>query len=170
MNKFEVQAEKLLKSLKLFTAPVDVYAVAEKLGISVEDHEFDSDVSGVLMVRPNGAVIGVNQSHHPNRKRFTIAHEIAHFKLHREESKLFVDGKANFFRDALSSEGIDPQERSANQFAAALLMPAELVYRYYAEQQPDIYDPTDCARFAAKFRVSEQALIIRLTNLGLVDG
>jgi len=55
---------------------------------------------------------------------FTIAHEIGHFILHHGESDLFIDTTYVAFRDSESTKGENRAEIQANQFAAALLMPA----------------------------------------------
>jgi Zn-dependent peptidase ImmA (M78 family) len=56
----------------------------------------------------------------------------------------------------LSTRGTNPEEIYANQFAAALLMPAALV-----QDLSDAHDRYDLARI---FEVSQQAMDHRLTN------
>jgi predicted transcriptional regulator len=53
----------------------------------------------------------------------------------------------------------------ANQFAAALLMPTRLV-RYAVERLAKPLQEADVKTLASEFRVSEQAMITRLTTLG----
>jgi Zn-dependent peptidase ImmA (M78 family) len=107
----------------------------------------------------------VNQSDPPYRKRFTIAHELGHHFLHLLSDGEFVDSKVDLFRDSetdVSPESIEQRrpEIQANQFAAALLMPADLVKREYS--------PTpNLEELARKFNVSEAAMGFRLTKLGL---
>ena len=68
-------------------------------------------------------MIGVNEDHHSNRQRFSIAHEIAHFVLHHGDT--YIDkGYRVHFRDLESGSGTKREEMEANAFAAALLMPA----------------------------------------------
>jgi Zn-dependent peptidase ImmA (M78 family) len=65
--------------------------------------------------------------------------------------------------------GIDPIEVEANQFAAALLMPASMVkaaVRRIAGDQP-IFDQ-HVEELAKRFNVSEQAMTIRLSTLGIL--
>ena len=51
--------------------------------LAIEHMDFQDDLSGVLVSAADGsAIMGVNWNHHPNRRRFTIAHEIGHFVHH----------------------------------------------------------------------------------------
>ncbi len=61
------------------------------------------------------------------RQRFTIAHELGHFFLHRASSTVFVDAAPIFFRDESSSNGSQREEIEANAFAAELLMPEDAI-------------------------------------------
>lgn len=126
-------------------------------------------VSGVLVVKDGKGIIGVNANHHPNRQRFTVAHELGHFLLHRDDGRIFVDRSPVFFRDAGSSEGTSRQEIEANAFAAALLMPEADLKSLLDDRPVDAFDETSVRRLAARLGVSAQALTIRLTRLGLVS-
>jgi Zn-dependent peptidase ImmA (M78 family) len=162
----ERRAAAVLAELDLEGPPIDVESVAARLGIRVEHADFGDDVSGVIVRSGETAVIGVNWAHHPNRQRFTIAHEIGHFLLH--ESGTYIDkGTHARFRDEQSGSGTDQEEIEANAFAAALLMPARWV-REEAEQHP--FDPADDSALnalASTFEVSAQAMSFRLSNLKL---
>jgi Zn-dependent peptidase ImmA (M78 family) len=136
--------------------PVDPARIARKLGINVENAFLDADVAGAIEKRPDGQVrIYLNREDHPNRQRFTCAHEIGHFVQHGEEDFEFVD-----YRDMTASLGVDEDERYANAFAAALLMPEKEMRRLKSigMNQRDMKEV---------FGVSEAALVNRLKNLGL---
>ena len=68
--------------------PVYVVPIANRIGLRVlriKPGKWPDHLSGVLRrspVKPEKFNIYVNGSHHPHRRRFTIAHEIAHFILH----------------------------------------------------------------------------------------
>jgi Zn-dependent peptidase ImmA (M78 family) len=84
------------------------------------------------------------------RKRFTVAHETAHFLLHRG---LFA---TELVDDALYRSGLStPVEAQANALAADLLMPWHLL-------MPVIDKPI--SELASTFQVSEQAVKIRLES------
>ena len=112
-------------------------------------------------------MIGVNWLHHPNRQRFTIAHEIGHFVLHRGGT--YIDkGTYARFRDLESGSGTKREEREANQFAAELLMPRHLVETLLQSQHLDPGDDGSLNRLAEEFEVSALAMSFRLANLGFL--
>ncbi len=158
--------------------PIDVEALAKVLGISVRHEPFDEDMSGVLIKEKDQTTIGVNSAHSISRQRFTIAHEIGHFVL-KHEGEVFVDKtlRNNTFvlrRDGKSSLGTSLWEIHANQFAAALLMPKELVLVQVAKRLDKKNKMTSdelIGDLAKVFLVSRQAMEFRLTNLGsLIPG
>lgn len=152
-----------------YETPVDVERIAQRLNITIRMQELEENVSGVLIIKQERAVIGVNKDHHPHRQRFTIAHEIGHFLLHRSSDRVFIDAAPVFFRDENTSSGRDPQEIEANQFAAELLMPERELRALVSVQPIDVFDDAGVRRLATHFGVSAQALTIRLTRLGLVS-
>jgi predicted transcriptional regulator len=153
--------EKLLtyaKSQGIEHVPLDVETISERFGIDVEYVPLEDDISGVLERkddRSNSWVIRVNQDHHPNRQRYTIAHELGHFCLHRHLKQSFED--KIFFRGGESS----PEEWQANDFACAILMP-ELEFRDAVRS-----GKTNVEELAREFKVSTLALRIRAKNLGM---
>lgn len=169
--------ERLLANHAITSAPVPVEHIASVLGIDIRStRPGDVSLSGFL-VRDDGtgkAIMGVNQAHHINRKRFTISHEIGHFLLHAGQ-EIYVDesSKAGLrisLRDENSSEGRDIYEIEANEFAAELLMPVELLRADLASS--NISDEAELEKalgtLAKKYKVSKQALTYRLVNLGYI--
>ncbi|MGB8064805.1 MAG: ImmA/IrrE family metallo-endopeptidase [Candidatus Sulfotelmatobacter sp.] len=139
-------------------APVDVVAIADELGINVwETKTFPSSVSGKIFKDPvnggrSGFSILVNAGHSLFRKRFTIAHEIAHFILHRKrlESGELID-------DAMYRSGVSAKEETeANRYAAEILMPYSLIRSLMAA---GIRTPE---QLATRLQVSLPAMKIRL--------
>jgi Zn-dependent peptidase ImmA (M78 family) len=151
-----------------YEIPVDVEAIAKARGLDVVRQDLEDSVSGVLMIRDERGTILVNGAHHPNRQRFSIAHELGHYLLHPEDGTIFVDRSPVFFRDRASSSGIRQQEIDANAFAAELLMPEEDLNAQLNGRPIDAFDEVSVRRLAARFGVSAQALTIRLTGLDLV--
>ena len=62
-------------------APVKVDELARAEGLQIIELAFGGDISGALIRSTDVAGIAVNAKQHPNRKRFTIAHELAHYLL-----------------------------------------------------------------------------------------
>lgn len=166
------QAELLIASLGITEAPVNVDAVAKHLGIRIVSMKLDDDVSGLLITKPNMASIVIREDDPPVRQRFSIAHEIGHFCLrHQFEpgEHVHVDrGHRISQRDRQSSTGKNVKEIEANQFAACLLMPSALIKATIEELGVDELYDVHITTLASKFNVSEQAMTIRLSVMGLL--
>lgn len=164
-QEIERRARLLLKRAGVDAPPVPIEKIASHLGIRIERSDLGEGCSGVLVREGDRAVIGVNWDHHPNRQRFTIAHEIAHFELH--EGATYVDrGYRLNFRDLESGSGTKREEIQANAFAAALLMPTHWVREDFIRRPFDLAaDSEDLEAMAQRFQVSTQAMAIRLANV-----
>lgn len=162
-------ALKLLQSYDLLTTPIDVRKVASKLDIQILEQDLDDDVSGFLVRKDNKNVIGLNNNQHDVRQRFTISHEIGHFKIHVSES-LFVDyyKGSRLYRSSNHSNDFKA-EREANVFAAALLMPEPLIIDKLKSLPDDISYERKLKHLSSIFVVSQQAMDFRLKSLGLYD-
>ncbi len=113
--------------------------------------------------------ISINEDQAKTRQYFTLAHELGHYFLHKDEIKKegiivdteFFDGNRALLRpNELKESSI--LETEANQFAAALIMPADLVKRAWEE----LKSVEECAKV---FNVSTSAMSIRLERLHLLD-
>lgn len=140
------------------TPPVDVVGLADALGVSVWESTKLKNASGKLFRDPryggpSGYAILVNQSDPLVRKRFTIAHEIAHFLLHVGDVQGGTITDDEFYRSGLTST----QEAEANRLAAEILMPSHLIKDA---------DYTPAKELAARLQVSELAMTIRTSALG----
>jgi hypothetical protein len=140
------------------TAPVDVLGIATDLGLNVwEMGSLPPSVSGKIFRDPlnggqSGFSIAVNASDNPFRKRFTIAHEIAHFVLHRS----YLDN-GDLIDDAMYRSGLSTaEEKQANRLAAQILMPFPLIQSFVAAGYKDVVS------LAKVFQVSQPAMKIRL--------
>lgn len=163
----ETRANEILQQFAVTDPGFDVIPLARACRATVELANLGEDVSGVLFSDGARAVIGVNWSHHPNRQRFTIAHELGHHLLHKGGT--FIDrGIAVRFRDERSGSGTDEEEKQANAFAAALLMPADWIRRDFDEHPFNVEDEDALKQFADRYRVSPLAMSIRLQNLELI--
>lgn len=164
------KAKELLRDLNVAAAPVPLEKLVEYVGARIRMEPFDGEISGLVYRQKSGKpVIGVNSMHSLTRQRFTIAHELAHLVLHKGE-ELHVDEQWPIrFRDTTSSRAIDRTEIEANQFAAELLMPYDLL-RYEINRLPvGVSVEEGIRRLAEKFIVSEQAMTFRLSGLRLLD-
>ena len=159
-------AQSLLLSTQVSEPPVPVETVAQLLDLKISLEPFEGEISGCTIRRGDKAVIGVNSLHHPNRQRFTIAHEIGHFFLHKGE-QIIIDRSFRInFRDDESGKAENPEEIEANYFAAELLMPLDFLLKDLKDKVIDVEDDTLIKELAERYRVSPQALSYRLANLG----
>lgn len=167
VNEIENKANEILKDHNLFTIPIDPVIIANRLKIKVNNALFsDENLSGMISKRKGISNIYVNTNDKPFRKRFTIAHELGHQLLHLGNNDgEFIDKEVDLFRnidlsfdDKFAAE--KKQEIEANRFAAALLMPQELVKKEFAKTK-------SLTNLAIIFNVSEPAMAYRLNQLKL---
>ena len=168
--------EKILRDHGVEEAPVDIEGISRSMGIDIRRSPADDSLSGFLYRDPSAltTVIGVNSNHHPNRQRFTIAHELGHYVLHVARG-VHLDatntGPQILFRENTFPEGNEAEEVEANVFASELLMPSSIIAHDLNVVGPlDLHDDRRIdevlAVLAKKYRVSKQALTIRLAHLG----
>ena len=167
LNRTDVEdlVKEILVQHGLFSVPVDPVILANKLGVKVNNAKFVDDSWAAMISKRDDAIrIFVEQSDPPYRKRFSIAHELGHHFLHLPQDGEIVDKRADMFRQrAPAEEAISPErlrEIQANWFAAALLMPADLVRREWELN-------SNLKKLAIQFNVSEEAMGYRLDSLGL---
>jgi Zn-dependent peptidase ImmA (M78 family) len=170
------KVEELLSRFSIRTPPVPVDRIAKGLGAQLRFSPLDEELSGMIFISGYTPIIGVNSLHHPNRQRFSIAHEIGHLVLHRPliSGKVHVDKEfrvqlETLNRDAISALGTESIEIEANQFAAELLMPTTWLRQALAGKPFDIDNEGPLEDLSKKFRVSRQALEYRIRNLALAS-
>lgn len=167
MTKQEIKryAEMFCEDHNVNTYPVPIVSLCRKLKIQVFQKYLPSHVSGFIVIQKEpfqdcetGRVIVVNLSDSAARQRFTIAHELAHYVLHREEnSELYAH------RDAGETGGI---EQEANIFASNVLMPEELVKDALEKNGNPLNRQIQVEIIAQEFAVSRDAANVRLNQLG----
>ena len=129
--------------------------ISLKEDISVEYVSLDSSISGMLSRRDEKWVISVNKDHSKNRQRFTLAHELAHYVLHKSNRESFTD--TVFFRGT----SVNNIEYAANEFAARLLMPEDKMRQVI--QSGEVQTIKELAEL---FGVSVAAMLYRVKQLG----
>jgi|GEM_PF-490651 len=156
---------------------IDLKVVADVLRANVVERTLDAEVSGVLIVKGNEKHILINQDHSTRRKRFTTSHEFGHLVLHdMSNDRVIVDTDIRVYQrvgqagsaayNQAGSTTTSREEKEANLFAAALLMPAQWL-QDAAKELSD--DDSFVELLAKKFDVSEQACFIRLQQLNIIE-
>lgn len=127
-------------------------------------------VSGVIFYEKSLSkyIIVIDENKPKVRQFFTIAHELGHYFMHKEiiksedglidDEDLYVNNLSLFRMDEGQRNVI---ETEANRFAAALIMPKNLVIKAWNE----LKKVEDCAHI---FNVSMSAMSIRLERLNLI--
>lgn len=143
--------------------PVRVGKLAVDLGLEVVVSSLGKNVSGLIEpseTAPSGFAIKVNRYETPERQRFTIAHEIGHFLLHREYILTGVIDSI-MYRSSLGSK----RETEANRLAADILMPMKKV-REELDRLGLPVGARAAQQLSAIFKVSVPAMKVRL---GIAD-
>jgi IrrE N-terminal-like domain len=181
----ETRAEKVLAEVPGWIwdgdrLPVPVEHIADScFGLHVRDVEDlrsapgvpadlpgSAGLSGLLL--PSLGEIWVNAAEArewPPRRRFTIGHELGHWCLHRSDGAVWCRKHTVDPAEAPAPRrAYPPEESEANEFAAALLMPAHLVQRHYERLRRR--DPDGCfAQLCRLFGASGAAMSRRLRRV-----
>jgi Zn-dependent peptidase ImmA (M78 family) len=164
-----LEAAKLLRETNQRGPYVDLNIIAGHLNIQLWEvgmAPFEAKgitLSGILYYDGKKNIIFVNRDDKPNRKRFTVAHELGHY--------IFFNGTqtvgGNTILDYVLSQVDDYDFYSiagkaeiikSNAFAAELLMPLEALRELWKEGF------RAASVLAARFAVSREAMQIRVNN------
>ncbi|MBE7172349.1 MAG: ImmA/IrrE family metallo-endopeptidase [Williamsia sp.] len=149
--------------------PIQVEYVAARCDIKLLSYDLGENISGVLITEKGKSTIGYNKNEPRVRNRFTIAHELGHYILHKDELDFFVDKAFKVMYRGNNVPGINfTHEKQANEFAACLLMPEHLLRKEIDDLDLDYTDEDAIKTLAKKFDVSTIAMSIRIAKLGLL--
>lgn len=151
-------AKKVLDRFWDFTVPVDLEGIAARAGFEVQYDTNMANVSGCCEVVNGKGLIVINANEPEVRRRFTLAHELAHLFLgHADNGKQFRDDPNTF----ANPYAFNIQEVDANRLGAEILMPSDAINHYIVSK-----GMTSILDLALAFKVSKVAMEIRLKNLG----
>jgi Zn-dependent peptidase ImmA (M78 family) len=170
-------AEAFLKREGIATLPVDPFAIADSLAITVEGKPEDKDgVSGMLLRHGNNfGIVYATHIPSPGFQRFSVSHELGHYLLPGHPDQIFTNGvhisRAGFVTN-------DMYELEADHFAAGLLMP-EAPFK----KEMDRHDPgldaieqvadrsiTSLTATAIRFaELSDMAVAVIVSTAGIID-
>tara|TARA_R110001606_G_scaffold120544_1_gene252293 strand:- start:89 stop:541 length:453 start_codon:yes stop_codon:yes gene_type:complete len=140
--------------------PVKVSQICQAFDIRILRAPLPARISGEIRpsaTEPGKFEIKINRYESEVRQRFTAAHELAHYLLHRD---VIGDGIVDsvLYRSRLS----DVREAEANRLAADILMPINQITSYIEERRAYDFDDEQLSEMAEMFKVSEMALRFRL--------
>lgn len=165
------RAAGLLRSYGVTAPPVPVEQIAISKEIQVVRSAAEWSESGFLLRDNENIIIGINSRNSPKRQRFSIAHELGHWCLHKGKPLIVDQSVMINKRDDVSSQATDSEEIEANQFAAELLMPKQFVVdavRRHITTSGGSREEFVTA-LARDFDVSSEAMGWRLINLGMLS-
>lgn len=138
-------ARSLLKQAKINDYPVKILDVSKIIPeLSITGVELEDEISGMEATYKGMCFIRYNSSQPVKRNRFTVAHELGHAMLgHADQC---IKGK-------IGSKS--PMEVEADQFAAELLMPLEMLKK-------SMGSITELGQLARAFWVSKDAMMWRV--------
>lgn len=121
------------------------------------------NISGLFVyLEPLGGCVAVNANHPRERRRWTKAHEYAHFIVNRNKPEITeIPGRKR----------LSESERFADAFAANFLMPRNGLIRRFVElkrSKAGSVTPASLVQLAHSYGVSAQAMTLRLEDLGMV--
>lgn len=159
IEKIELKARDVITSamedLGKSDPPINLAKILSHYKLTLIEAWFnDSAVGGAYDRDKKHIYVSIDDSR--SRQAFTVAHELGHFLLHSKKQDIFYRHQVTEFDT--NNEAEDEQE--ANWFAASLLMPKELVMRFWKKSK-------DVELLAAYFGVSRSAAYWRLKNIGL---
>lgn len=167
-----VESELEIVQRYMAAEPVDVPAILSDLGVSYEERTIITGESGWIECNNGSFFVVVNANDSEQRRRFTAAHELGHYLLHRD--LLCEAGRANRHTDRLfgATKGSNREtpfgpkhEVQANKIAAQIVMPASRIKAAWQASSKD--NPYRVEDIAKQFGVSKAAMDIRLKTLGL---
>lgn len=138
--------------------PVKLGAIANRLGVTVLLSTLPRGTSGQIGQENGEFIIRINRHEAKHRQRFTLAHELAHFLLHKDRIVAEGGWSENVLLRSGQPESI---EYEANRLASDLVIPSTLLAKatdeYVGPMTNEVIE--DLAR---RFGVSTAAMEIKL--------
>lgn len=154
----ETVANEVLDDLQI-SSPEDLQLlpqIAFARGAVIREDNLEGTEARLTYLRDKSIITISSNIANPERKRFSICHELGHLELHSN----FYSCKTEDIKDKLLTE-IDDDESQANQFASAFLLPARFVEEEFVGNVPTF----DLIRaVASEFNTSLTATALRMTD------
>ncbi|WP_156887492.1 ImmA/IrrE family metallo-endopeptidase [Propionicicella superfundia] len=134
-----------------------------EVGLRVFVLPLPRNISGLFVyLDPLGGCVAVNANHPRERRRWTKAHEYAHFIVNRNKPEITeIPGRKR----------LSESERFADAFAANFLMPRTGLIRRFNElkrSKAERVTPASLVQLAHSYGVSAQAMTLRLEDLSMI--
>jgi len=136
----------------LFRSDLFLMSIVASENIYIESYSFQNDLCGLLIIDEDETTLVFNSHHSPERRNFTIGHELGHYFLHKNDKTRFEDRSKN-----MTDFNKSVIEMQANAFASHLILPTSVLvtmlnshYHFY--------------RISKIVKISYQALYWRIFN------
>lgn len=134
--------------------PVDLGIILKKYALTAYDTTFKkSNVAGAFIRDKKEIYLDETDPH--ARKMFTLAHELGHYFLHDNAEDIM------FREQTADTKKRQQMEKEADEFAAELLMPENVIRSYWTIAE-------SVQQLATIFGVSYSAMLNRLRSLGYI--
>ncbi len=151
-------AKKILAESKIKAPPVDLLQILTAHGIGYEEVDDFPDTVDALFIEDGAKVYAaVNAKQHLHRQRFSLAHELGHYFLHRNgmpEDAVTIDNPPTG-EDEMGVPTKSPAEIEADVFAGELLVPLEMLKVHVSKGLPEL---------SKLFLVSEHVVSIAISR------
>lgn len=164
-NKRKTQIEEitinLLNRHNYIDDMVDIANIVRQQNYNVFIDDLDNNISGYVDHENREVVLNKNET--PERRRFTLAHELGHIILNSNNS---IQHRDNILNNQLDIYANDDKEVEANYFAGCILMPRNVFIREFNSIKGDI--DYKIQKLAYYFGVSKLAVNVRANVLNLI--
>ncbi len=156
----------------LESVPVNIEAIIRAHDIELDKNaNLKENISGQIeLISDESYKISIQRTDHYYRKRFTMAHELGHFILHKDRIRDGLDDTKMYRTLYRGSDRVSvAEETEANIYAAGVLMPEDLVVEYAKDRgvfdKDGQIDQDALQEIATAFQVSKAAMEIRIGGL-----
>ena len=140
---------------------VDIANIVRQQNYNVFIDDLDNNISGYVDHENRDVVLNKNET--PERRRFTLAHELGHIILNSNNR---IQHRDNILNNQLDIYSNDDKEVEANYFAGCILMPKNVFIREFNNIKGNI--DYKIQKLASYFGVSKLAVSVRANVLNLI--
>jgi Zn-dependent peptidase ImmA (M78 family) len=152
-------AKKLLmeSDAKYNSLPIDVRGIARSHNVTIEEEDADHFEGYSVKIEGNVGILVNSRYTYEKRKRFTIAHELGHIFIPYHKGVKYICAPDDMIKSGLKGD----EEAEANEFAAELLMPEDIL----REECKDLnVDMASIDVVSDKYNVSKTAAMLRFVE------
>ncbi len=134
----EFYAQRVIDRLRIrdFNDLQHLEEIAWARGALVNDKDLEGSEARIVITGPRAVITVSTKISDPRRRRFSIAHELGHFEMHRNRADFTLCAGTDL-DDWESRQAGKSREHEANEFAAAFLLPRQF-FEARCQEQPSL--------------------------------